>query len=114
MKRRRFLQFIAGLPFIGFLLHSEPDYTIEKLSKCNQALETTPTIDKMLKVDFTECVSLEGGDAHVAKYYINNEEIDSSRALGEYGFLRMPFQGAKRGDKCTVKSSPIKLWKCKA
>ncbi len=33
-------------------------------------------------------------------FYINNKEIDASRATDKFGGLRMPFDGAKDGDVC--------------
>lgn len=41
------------------------------------------------------------------KFYINNEEVDSSRVVDRNGALRWPFKGAKKGDVCTVKNLKI-------
>lgn len=41
------------------------------------------------------------------RFYINNKEVDSSRAFNEDGCLRWPFDGAKKGDVCMVKSPKI-------
>ncbi len=39
-------------------------------------------------------------EKNVWKYYINGKEVDSSRAVDRNGWLRFPFQGAKKGDMC--------------
>lgn len=41
------------------------------------------------------------------KFYINNKEIDSSRAVNENGCLHWPFQGSEIGDLCEVKSPSL-------
>ncbi|KKN78818.1 hypothetical protein LCGC14_0345900 [marine sediment metagenome] len=33
-------------------------------------------------------------------FYINDKEVDASRATDKFGGLRMPFDGAKDGDVC--------------
>ncbi len=41
------------------------------------------------------------------RFYINGKEVDVSRAVDEYGALRWPFQGTKKGDLCTAKSPTL-------
>ncbi len=46
----------------------------------------------------------------VWKFYINGEEVDSSRAVNENGGITWPFQGAKKGDLCMAKSPMLSIY----
>ncbi len=44
------------------------------------------------------------------KFYVNGEEVDSSRAVDENGGITWPFQGAKKGDLCMAKSPMLSIY----
>ena len=49
----------------------------------------------------------EGSTDATWTFYINGEEIDSSKAVDNYGVLHWPFKGSRTGDICTAEGPKI-------
>ncbi len=55
--------------------------------------------------------ALKRGDCKYGwKFYINDKEVDGSRAVDEFGCLRFPFEGAKHRDMCKAQSPNLKCY----
>lgn len=95
MKRRDFLKYLSGIPFVGSLFATGQSGASEGQRECG--------LDRLEGEMVFICEPKPTG-THGWRFYINDEEIDGSRAVDEHGALHWPFQGAKDGDLCTARS----------
>ena len=101
MKRRSFLKLLGVSPIVPSVLMAKDVDAVDVdlgLDRLDPNAEGRIVISDML----------EPRD-NTYRFYINDKEVDSSRALDEYGSIRFPIEGAKKGDVCKMTSPTFNI-----
>ena len=104
MNRRLFLKALAVSPIVPSVLcaKEKSQLTLAMLRKAHDELKALECDDETIWIPVD-------ADSMVWKFYINDKEVDSSRAWGEKGGLHFPFDGARQGDECRMVSPRVQF-----